>query len=190
LADKTSNRRPYYYHNHAHAMGCASVGVLSMSQIINCIRCNQLVRQSMSGKCPECSVRENEQFSQMFRLLQGAAISGGIFIKDISKQIGMPENIIEEYFLEGKLGTAAVSLRFACKKCGVEYSGDEGHSSICLGCRATVSAEAGISIKGRNDLKMQQGEMKRMDLLSKINGTAMAPQDEEKGIRSDFSRNL
>ncbi|MDH4379084.1 MAG: hypothetical protein QE263_04165 [Vampirovibrionales bacterium] len=158
--------------------------------IINCIRCNRLVRQSMSGKCPECSVRENDQFSQMFRLLQGSVKTGGIYIKDISKQIGMPENIIEEYFLEGKLGTAAHSLRFSCKKCGVEYSGDEGHSSICLGCRATVSAEAGISIKGRNDVIMQQGEARRICLLSKINGTAFAPEDEEKGIRSDFSRNL
>jgi len=161
-----------------------------MSQIINCIRCNRLVRQSMSGKCPECSVRENEQFSQMFRILQGTAKTGGIFIKDISKQIGMPENIIEEYFLEGKLGTAAGALRFSCKKCGNEYNGSEGHSSICYGCRATVSAEAGVSIKGRNEVIAQQGNAKRMELLSKINGTALAPTDEDQGIRSDFSRNI
>lgn len=134
----------------------------------NCIRCNRLFKLSEGNKCHQCAATEQEQFSQAFRLLQGARHDGGIHAKDLAMETGMSESIIEEYFIDGKWGTGAKCINFTCKKCGVTFSGVEGHSTICITCRNLVSDVAGVDIQSREAVTEKQKEDKRLELLSRV----------------------
>jgi predicted amidophosphoribosyltransferase len=152
----------------------------------NCSRCKRLFKLTASGKCAPCSANEQEQFSQCFQLLQRNSRTGGIHINTLAMETGMAEHVIEEYYIEGKWGTAAEFLNFSCKKCGAEYSGKEGHGSICITCRAFVSSEAGVSMGGRDEVKEKHKTAKKADLLSRVRHLG-----ESGGMRvssSDFRR--
>ncbi len=153
--------------------------------LTNCIRCKRLFKKTVSDKCPSCAAREQDQFSDVFRILQASRANGGIHIGELSREVGMPESVLEEYYIEGKLGTASAFLNFSCKKCGAEYSGKEGHGSICISCRAHVSSEAGVEIRSRGAVKDDHKEQSRMDLLSKLKS---APPPARNNPSSGFKR--
>ncbi len=140
--------------------------------LTNCIRCKRLFKKTISDKCPSCAAREQDQFSEVFRLLQASRANNGIHITTLSREVGMSESVLEEYYIEGKLGTASEFLNFTCKKCTAEYSGKEGHAAYCSNCRASVSSEAGVTIRSREAVTEGQKEQNRMDLLSKLRSSA------------------
>lgn len=152
--------------------------------ITNCIRCNKVFRKTVSDKCPACAAREQEQFSQLYKLLQDSRTTGGIHAKELAMKVGMSESVLEEIFLEGKLGTSSHFVNFTCKNCKSDFSGREGHSQICIRCRSQVSIEAGVGIHSIAEVeKRVEDDKRRQAAQLRLKGNAAevsrAPQPQQ-----------
>lgn len=143
--------------------------------VTNCIRCNKVFRKTVSDKCPACAAREQDQFSHLYQLLQESRLTGGIHAKELAMKVGMSQDVVEEFYLEGKLGTSSHFVNFTCKNCKEDFSGKEGHSRICIRCRSQVSVEAGVGIHSIADVEKRVEEDKRRQAAQlRLKGSAAA----------------
>ncbi len=135
---------------------------MSNSTIANCKRCNKLFKKTISDSCPPCAETENQQYQQMFRMLQNSKSQGGILIDDLSAKVGMPIEIIEEYYFEAKLGTAGLFLKFKCRSCS-EVIGEENRKGrYCLSCSNELSDKAGVQVRSRQSIEKAEAEAKEI----------------------------
>lgn len=145
--------------------------------ITNCVRCNKVFRKTVSDKCPACAAREQDQFSNLYQILQDARLTGGIHATQLAEKVGMSEDVIEEIFLEGKMGTSSHFIQFTCRNCKNDFSGKEGHSRICIRCRSQVSVEAGVGIHSIQDVERRAEDTKRQQqsqMRLKAQGSSVA----------------
>lgn len=163
---------------------------MANGQIANCARCNRVFRKTLTDKCPECVEAEYQQFQMMFRLLQNSAEHGGLFIDDLAEKVGVSVEYIEQYYLDSKLGTAGMFLKFKCRSCGGVMAEMNRKGRYCINCSETVSAQAGVEVKSRNRLNRESDETRLITITETAPARPAAPAPMAMGERrSGFLRN-
>ncbi len=162
---------------------------MSQSGIVNCKRCNKIFKKMVSEICPTCVEKENEQFQKMFRLLQSSQPHGGILIEDLSEQVGIPIEVIEEYYFEAKLGTAGLFLKFKCRACSEVLDENNRKGRYCIPCSNAVSNKAGVKVRSLQDIEREERRAK--DIIQLPSGKQNVEQPVESPLprRAGFLRN-
>ncbi len=135
---------------------------MSNTSIINCKQCHKLFQKTISDNCPTCAETENYQYQQLFRLLQSSKVQGGIFIEDLAEKIGMSVEAIEEYYLEAKLGTAGLFLKFKCRSCSEVVDENHRRGRYCINCSNELSDQAGVKVRSLQDIKREEERAKEI----------------------------
>ncbi|MBK8191013.1 MAG: hypothetical protein IPK79_11250 [Vampirovibrionales bacterium] len=161
-------------------------------RIVNCARCNRVFKKALNDKCPECVEAEYQQFQMMFRLLQSSAEHGGMFIDDLAEKVGLSVDYIEQFYLDAKLGTAGLFLKFKCRGCGELIAEINRKGRYCVNCSETISTRAGVEVKSRSQLTRESEEVKLAtvcDIATRGQSAPEAVNDSAASNRNGFLRN-
>lgn len=131
------------------------------SSIINCDRCKNICRQNSRKLCQNCMATVEEQFTQLYRVLQSSGAHGGITLSDLSVQVGASMEDIERYYAEGRFSTASAYLKLPCQHCKTILGPTE--RVYCTECNKTVATKAGVEIKSLQALKKESEDEKRLE---------------------------
>ncbi len=135
--------------------------------LANCKKCTKLFQKRLSDLCPECIKREDEQFTTLYRTLQASAPQGGMDIQVLSGQVGIPVEEIERFYLEGRLSTAGIYLKFHCLNCGMMMSELNRRGRFCINCSEATASQAGVAVRSFQELnRAQEREKLRQEYLN------------------------
>jgi len=149
--------------------------------VSNCIRCNKVFQQIRQPFCTDCARIEEEKFSALYCTLQQNALKGGIAIDVLSKQVNVPVEDIERYFLEGTFGTAGIYLNIYCQGCGTLCNANQRLGRYCVPCSESTAQKAGVEVQSLRDL------MKRQDSSAKLEQQAQLMR-ENKERRANYNK--
>jgi hypothetical protein len=139
--------------------------------VANCSKCNKIFQKILSDLCPTCIQLEEEQFTLLYRALQKSAAHGGIAIETLSADLGIPVEDIERFYLEGRLSTAGIFLKFSCQGCGLVVGDMARKGRYCLKCSEMTATKAGVEVKSRQELEKEDAKeaarQKQLALLKK-----------------------
>lgn len=159
--------------------------------IANCKRCNKIFQKRLSDQCTDCLQITEQEFRNVYRLLQRSSSDGGIAISQLSHETGVPIEEIEEFYVEGRLGTAASYLKYECATCGVLVGALQRKGRFCVNCSEKNAQDAGVEVKSKSDIdkrdKKLQEQQEQADLLRRIRENRMGGNSGRRG-RSGFAR--
>ncbi len=141
--------------------------------LANCKKCKKLFQKRISDLCADCIALEDEQVRNLYRILQKSGAQGGMAIEELSHETGVSVEEIEEFYHDGRLGTAAPLLKFQCISCGIMMGELQRKGRYCVNCSEKMAAQAGVAVKNTNDLARESAEAQKrqeqMALLKKSN---------------------
>ena len=126
--------------------------------VINCKKCSKIFEKRLSDLCADCLKIDDENFRTLYRLLQKSATMGGVAISDLSDEVGIPVEEIEQMFLEGRFSTAGAMLKFPCQTCGVLVGSWQRKGRFCISCSEKTAQQAGVEVKSKTALLKQAEE--------------------------------
>lgn len=129
--------------------------------VMNCKKCNKIFQQRLHPICPACLQREDQQFTNLYRLLQNSAGFGGIDINTLAVRVGMSADQIEKWYMEGRLSTAGLFLKMPCQSCGSMCGEHQRKGRYCLKCSEMTANQAGVEVKTVQELQREEADEQR-----------------------------
>jgi hypothetical protein len=136
--------------------------------VINCKKCNKIFQKRLHPICPECFKLEEEQFTLLYRQLQASAANGGIDINVLAETVGIPQEDIEKFYLEGRLSTAGLYLRMPCQACGAMCGEQERKGRYCNTCSEVTANKAGVEVKPIQEIRKEEEQMQKLEAQSAL----------------------
>jgi hypothetical protein len=127
--------------------------------VINCKKCNRVIRRCTSELCPECWEVDQKGFQMVYRTLQESNRGSGIAIDELARQSGL----------------AGPMLRFQCQGCNTMMSDLERRGRYCLSCSEKTATKAGVEVKPRHLLERQEDQAKLKNSLKE----ALKPKEDK-----------
>lgn len=124
--------------------------------VSNCKKCNKVFQLVRQPYCPDCSKKEDEKFSLLYRILQNSATSGGISIDELASATKVPLEHIEKFYMDGSFGTASVYLHIYCQSCGAQCKANQRLGRYCVACSEVMANKAGVEVKNMRELNKRK----------------------------------
>lgn len=131
------------------------------ASLANCRKCKKLYQKRLADICQECTREEEERFVLLYRTLQESAAQGGMEIKTLSDKVDVPVEDIERFYLEGRLSTAGIYLKFPCQTCGAMTSSSNRKGRFCNPCSDTNATKAGVEVRSIQEI-FREDEKRRL----------------------------
>ncbi|MDX2085601.1 MAG: hypothetical protein SFZ03_09460 [Candidatus Melainabacteria bacterium] len=135
---------------------------MTKPNLANCRRCGKIFQKVMQDRCTDCFSLEHEHFTILFRCLQASETEGGIEIDQLAEQTDISVEQIEQYYMEGRLGTASCFLKFKCQSCGKMLTNLQRQGRHCVNCNENFAKTAGVSIRDKQTIEKEEAKERRM----------------------------
>lgn len=136
----------------------------------NCKQCNKIFKKRLSDLCVDCLQKSEDDFHLVYRILQKSGSVGGIAIEELAHESNISVDTIEEYYMEGRLGTASNYLKFQCQACDVLVGALQRKGRFCNACSEKTAVQAGVQIKSKQDIdKKDQAVMLKLEQQEFLN---------------------
>ena len=104
-----------------------------MKNLIECVRCdNVFVSDRDTNVCPDCLIRENEDFKTVTEYLRDFPLAN---ILEVSRRTGVDAAQIFRFVKSGSLKIVAPPEAFKCRMCGKDVK----KGTLCQSCIDKVS---------------------------------------------------
>lgn len=124
--------------------------------LVNCKKCSKVFQKVLSDHCSDCLIKEEDQFRNLYRLLQNSATHGGISIEELATQSNVSVSEIEQLFQAGKFGTAGACLKYECQTCHIMMGALQRRGRFCINCSEKTAAEAGVQVQSQQNIQKQR----------------------------------